>query len=195
MPVVITFDKDTLSREFPISAPLKVDVAHLAHLVADGSHSKQSSAHEVLQFAPNGWDSVVEGHLRKRLWGALKIDDAGHMHKALRLYTTESEHVGGGWQLNKLLIRLRLAMWSKSAGKGPSGKRRGLLHAAAANVDGVPEGGAVRCLAKLIEIAPPDEEELWQVKTALADAERLGRCECCALLRHVLVGLETATSC
>ena len=85
---------------------------------------------------------------------------------------------------NWLLIRLRLAMWAKSAGKGPSGiyKRRGLIHIAAANVDGIPEGGALRCLAKLIEITPPDEVELWQVKTALADADRLGRHECCALL-------------
>eukprot|EP00966_Prymnesium_polylepis_P246628 5704452-Prymnesium_polylepis.4 len=147
-------------------------------------------AEDVLTHAPAGWNPSVEGVLRKRLWSALKTDDAGQMAKALRMYTTEPTHPTGGWPIEKLLIRLRLALWKGSAGKGRSGKRRGLLHACSANEAGVPSMGAVRCLRKLLEIAPPDEAEIWQIRTAIADCERLGRRECIEILTGVLSELE-----
>ena len=152
-----------------------------------------NAAEAALEFAPPWWSKQVEGQMRKRLWDALRIDDAGQLAKALRVYTTECTHVSGGWNLEKLLVRLRVAMWSKSAGKGASGKRRGLLHIAASNVAGVPHDGAVRCLARLLEMSPPDPTEYWQIQTAVAECERLGRVECLALLRPALDSVQSAT--
>ena len=122
----------------------------------------------VLAEAPAWWSPIEEGKLRKKLWAALGNDDAGKMQAALREYSR-------GWELGHLLLRLRLALWSGSKGKGPSGKRRGLLHAAACNVAGVPEGGALRCLERLLELHAPGPEDAWQLRTAVRDTQELGR--------------------
>ena len=155
-----------------------------------------SSAVEALADAPPWWSPCVEGKLRKWLWVALRDDSPGQLEAALRQYSwgaawSSREHPGRvGWELGKLLVRLRLALWSGSKGKGPNGKRRGLLHATACNVSGVPEGGATRCLERLFQLHPPDRDELWQLRTAVRDAQGLGRDDAVALLLPHLDRLE-----
>lgn len=157
-----------------------------------------SSAVEALSDAPSWWSPCVEGKLRKWLWVALRDDSPGQLEAALRTYSwgaawSSREHPGRvGWELGKLFVRLRLALWSGSKGKGPGGKRRGLLHAAACNVSGVPEGGAVCCLERLLDLHPPDREELWQLRIAVRDARCLGRDEAVSLLSPHMARLEAA---
>lgn len=149
-----------------------------------------SSAELVMQRAPSWWSPAVEGQMRKRMWEALLIDSPGQLDKAIRVYSYECTHFTGGWEIEDLIIRLRLAMWRHSAGKGPSGKRRGLLHIAAANQAGVPADGAVRCLAHLLKRYPPDVSEYWQLRTALNDCTRLKRETCIGLITPVVRELE-----
>ena len=148
----------------------------------------------VLPDAPAWWSLAVEGKLRKWLWVALRDDAPGVMEAALRTYSwgaaTRNHPERVGWDLDKLLVRLRLALWAKSAGKGAGGKRRGLLHAAACNVLGVPGGGAPRCVERLLKLSPPGRGELWQLRVAVRDAQSLGRQEIVDLLRPHIERLE-----
>ena len=139
-------------------------------------------AEKVLAFAPQGWTLDSEVKLRKRLWDALNIDDPDRMARVL----SES-----GWPLDKLLVRLRLAMWNASRGKGKYHKRRGLLHVCACNKAGIPPQGAVRCLERLLKISQPTQDEIWQVRVALRDADAIDRPVCTALLRGEPVRLKT----
>ena len=153
-----------------------------------------NSAVEVLAYAPAWWSPAIESRLRKWLWISLRDDEPGMLEAALRTYSwgasTRNHAERVGWDLGKLLVRLRLALWSKSRGKGPGGKRRGLLHAAACNVSGVPEGGALRCVERLLKLCPPEREELWQLRVAVRDAPLLGRDQVVLLLGPQIARLE-----
>ena len=117
-----------------------------------------------LASAPTNWGFLKERDLRRELWAALQNDDATKMESSLR------RACGKGWEIGSLLVRLRLALWSNSGGK--HGKQRGLLYVAACNASGVPQDGAVRCIERLLEMAPPGDGELWQLRVALRTCVR-----------------------
>ena len=79
---------------------------------------------------------------RHELWQCLKNDNAGALHRALKLY---------GFRTCEDLQQLELEMWHASGGKGPAKKRFGIAAVCAINVYGVPSGGAPRCLRMLFD--------------------------------------------
>ena len=153
-------------------------------------------ATDVLAHAPTWWNHHMESVLRKWLWIALRDDSPGQLEAALRTYSwgaaTASRANPGrdGWELDKLLVRLRLSLWKGSKGKGKNGKRRGLLYTAACNVAGVPQTGALRCIARLLELCSPGQDDLWQLRIAVRDADGMGRGAAVAQLRPHLDRLE-----
>jgi hypothetical protein len=161
-----------------------------------GGLQQGQPAVDVLNHAPTWWNHHKESVLRKWLWIALRDDSPGQLEAALRTYSwgaaTASRANSGreGWELDKLLVRLRLSLWTKSKGKGPNGKRRGLLYTAACNIAGVPQSGAVRCIAKLLELSPPGQDDLWQLRIAVQNAGSMGRDAVVAQLRPHLDRLE-----
>lgn len=83
-----------------------------------------SSADAALAFAPPWWSAAAEGRARKWIWDGLKMDSPGQVWKAIRMNTFECTKEGGGWPLDKFLIRMRLGLWPGSKGKGTMGRRR-----------------------------------------------------------------------
>jgi hypothetical protein len=109
------------------------------------------------------------------LWQALRNDDPGRLLKGL-------EDTRGELDLGKYLVMLERKMWKND------GKRfdeqgnlcRGVLGIAAGNDAGVPPGGAVKCLAALLQVEPAHPQE--QLDLALEKAIKRGRDEAASML-------------
>ena len=164
---------------------------YLRDFMQKSQKEKSKSEEEIMQLRTllthQTLDSQVPGNiagartkLRKRLWDALKVDDAalliGIVEEGARTFNVEA---------SELMVLLDRWIWKNSAGKGKSGRAVGLLAVAATNIKGVPEEGALQCLKAILRRFS-NEAQVASLPEVIKRAQSMGRTRVVAVLRDAL---------
>ena len=134
------------------------------------------------------FQALGEKALRACCWDALKVDDPASL---LGLLEAQGAAIEGG--AAGLMLRLELALWKQSNGRGPlPSNRRGLVCVAAGNGAGVPIDGALKCISMLLTQFPNDGSAWTEEQLELAErmARQKGRARAVQLLHCAANGEE-----
>lgn len=120
--------------------------------------------------------------LRRRLWGALKKDDAKDLVCILEAESKERDIT-----MRELVGSLVHILW-KDDGAHRDGRERGIICVTASNTRGIDnDEGAIQCLRAILSMFPPDDDLVcsrYQVKFAYYSALKLNRVRAVEALRE-----------
>lgn len=117
--------------------------------------------------------------LRKQIWEALKVDDAGRLADIL-----DHESKARGIELRDLVLQMETLLW-RDDGMTRIDKKS-LLVVCAGNSAGIPRRGCLACIGFLLNTFPPNDPDVcsrYQIKRAHYSALYHGRPEAANLLQ------------